>query len=693
MENLLRACLGNVAAATLLAVIAAGAGRCLRQYPALRHCLWLLVLIKLVTPPLWTIPVAWIPASQPDPSVRLASEIVDAPLEGEWQASLVPGSDRLVFIDRAESMPLVQDIPLEPLIAETYLQQSAPPAVSSEQPWSVPWASIIVFAWLSGAGLTFAISGARILRFQRLLRGAIPASDLVIEQVEELSGMLGLRRLPRVCWMPGAVSPMVWAVGTRPRLILPEGLWDRLDKPQRATLLAHELAHLRRGDHWVRCLELLVTGLYWWLPVVWWTRNALREAEEQCCDAWVVWAFPAQARKYAEALLETLDFLSPAAPAAAMSASGLGHVRQLRRRLTMIMHGKTPRSLHWSGALLALGLSATLLPMAPTWAQAPKPAPEVGTSDNRIDLKVDVVTKTEADTLLPPEGFGPFLHDVGDRVNLYVGDNDSFVQIEDLKQKQVDGAITLVTERIENAANPTDSPKEKQSVDAAAQPIEAKLAIDSAQRSAKEALIAQLKERIKATKDKVSGDKNKQEIEALLQQLEAVVKTDKNIVIIRTDVLSRESSDAPGLEQRIKDLSAERKAHVEKVSAEVKALKAKIDAKGAEMREISSKLREAQSRLAKLLAEAQHSQAIRYRVMTRDFKPAEVEILKRSDAKVVREPIEKVRERVIAVREPVRSRTSAGTPGNSDQDRRLSELEKKLDRIADELAKLKKSKD
>ena len=94
------------------------------------------------------------------------------------------------------------------------------------------------------------------------------------------------------------------------------------DARQRATLLAHELAHLRRRDHWVRCLELLVTGLYWWLPVVWMARHALREAEEQCCDAWVVWAFPDAARSYAETLLDTLDFLHRSHQTEPLLASG-----------------------------------------------------------------------------------------------------------------------------------------------------------------------------------------------------------------------------------------------------------------------------------------------------------------------------------------------------------------------------------
>ena len=70
-------------------------------------------------------------------------------------------------------------------------------------------------------------------------------------------------------------------------------------------------------------------GLYWWHPVVWYARRELREAEEQCCDAWVVATLPGAGRAYASALLDTLDFLSAAPPAVPLLASGLGQVSDL----------------------------------------------------------------------------------------------------------------------------------------------------------------------------------------------------------------------------------------------------------------------------------------------------------------------------------------------------------------------------
>ena len=71
---------------------------------------------------------------------------------------------------------------------------------------------------------------------------------------------------------------MLWAIGGRPRLLVPSQLWSTIGQEERTALLIHELAHLKRRDHWVRWLELIVAGLYWWNPAVWLIRRALREA-------------------------------------------------------------------------------------------------------------------------------------------------------------------------------------------------------------------------------------------------------------------------------------------------------------------------------------------------------------------------------------------------------------------------------
>jgi beta-lactamase regulating signal transducer with metallopeptidase domain len=255
--------------------------------------------------------------------------------------------------------------PIQPQVSPP--TESSPPEIA----WNWPALKPLIWSvWLTGTLGWLLVAGVRVIRFQLLLRWAESAPFNLQKRVEVLAECLGLTSFPKVLFIPGGVSPMIWPVGLRPRLLLPQGLLDRLTPEQRDTLLTHELAHLRRHDHWVRALELLVTGLYWWHPVVWWGRQAIREAEEECCDAWVMWVLPASSRAYASALVETMDFLAGARPALLPPvACGLGQFQTLKRRLTMILTGTTPRALSRLGFSAVLGLGF-LLPVLPTWGRA-----------------------------------------------------------------------------------------------------------------------------------------------------------------------------------------------------------------------------------------------------------------------------------------------------------------------------------
>jgi beta-lactamase regulating signal transducer with metallopeptidase domain len=375
MDTLLHAGLSNAAAAAVLAVIAAIVGYFCRR-PAVRHALWLLVLLKLVTPPLVDVPVPWL---------ANAATPADEPLLLTAQADPEPDPGDVVELTLAEEAE-------PPADAGDLL-----PAAAAEEPPAPPpveWRPLLIAVWLGGSAVWLLLAARQAWRFARVLRHARPAGRSLQAEADEVAERLGLLRAPAVRLLPGRVSPMLWAAGAGARLLLPAELLGRLGFEGRRTLLAHELAHLRRGDHWVRLAELVVTTLFWWHPVVWWARRELREAEEQCCDAWVLWALPRSAKTYALALVETVDFLSEVRPALPALASGVGHVNDLRRRVTMIMQGTTPRALTWSGLLALLGLGAFLLPAMPTWAQQPGDPIRVTVTADGAGQPLRIVTGT-----------------------------------------------------------------------------------------------------------------------------------------------------------------------------------------------------------------------------------------------------------------------------------------------------------
>ncbi len=183
----------------------------------------------------------------------------------------------------------------------------------------IDWTRIGVAIWLFGSAITLLVSAWRIIRFQLMLREAEPAGEEMQDRVDELALKLGVASPPSVWWISGVLSPMVWAVGGRPRLLIPVDFWKSLDERQRSTLLAHELAHLCRGDHLVRFLELAVTALYWWNPVVWAARRALAPSRNNAVMPGSCGLFPKPPRPMRRLWSKRLTFLTDRDPASRFS--------------------------------------------------------------------------------------------------------------------------------------------------------------------------------------------------------------------------------------------------------------------------------------------------------------------------------------------------------------------------------------
>ncbi|MEK6674690.1 MAG: M56 family metallopeptidase [Planctomycetota bacterium] len=233
------------------------------------------------------------------------------------------------------------DQKVEPLVAATSWLQSL--SEVRESVLKVP--AIPREIWLAGTTLLALFAGAKCFRFRRLLARATPASEPVVAMVRETAKQMGLRKVPESLCVDARVSPMIWC-GRRPRLVLPIALWRELDDQGRRAILCHELAHLRRRDHWVCWLEAIAGCLYWWHPLVWWVRGRVQEEADMACDAWVTWIMPRERRAYAAALLTTKKYVSE--PDAAVPAVGIGAItgktRRFARRLTMVMtNGIRPR--------------------------------------------------------------------------------------------------------------------------------------------------------------------------------------------------------------------------------------------------------------------------------------------------------------------------------------------------------------
>jgi beta-lactamase regulating signal transducer with metallopeptidase domain len=400
VSALLQIGLINAAVATVLACAVALIGRKVRQ-PALMHALWIIVLVKLVTPPVVEIPVevpfsltgvtsiaarlsrgaAERPAVVPVGSASLADSSHDS-LPADYGSATQTGNAASRSTAEAAAAPQTISAVVTGFWA----------ALSTASGWLLTHAvAVIGGVWLAGTGGWFLLQGYTAFKFSRRLALALPAPAELQRQADALARAMGLAYRPPVMIVRDVISPMLWGVGRNTRLLFPVNLLARLDLAARDTLIAHELAHFRRGDHWVRAFELFVSGIYWWNPVVWWARREIEIAEEECCDAWVIEQFPTIPRSYAEALLETIDFLSEAALVLPPAAVGAGHIPFLRRRLTAIMCGVAPKKMTLRAWLAVVVAALGALPWNPgltdgAMASASRRAAALADSSGLLDV-------------------------------------------------------------------------------------------------------------------------------------------------------------------------------------------------------------------------------------------------------------------------------------------------------------------
>jgi beta-lactamase regulating signal transducer with metallopeptidase domain len=178
----------------------------------------------------------------------------------------------------------------------------------------------------------------RIIHFRRLPSRGQPPPNWLASHVKRVAAALGVRP-PRTLVVPDNGSPVLWCLGA-PRLLIPASLLGQLEAAWWPGVFVHELAHLRRRDHWVSWLELVAGCFWWWNPVFWLVRRQLRQHAEMACDAWVIEILPDGRRAYAETLLAVSQAVSRAAvPAPALAIAPRAR-RAFERRLTMIMSGR-----------------------------------------------------------------------------------------------------------------------------------------------------------------------------------------------------------------------------------------------------------------------------------------------------------------------------------------------------------------
>lgn len=159
-----------------------------------------------------------------------------------------------------------------------------PPDISTPIPALAPIAASV---WLVGIGGMVLYAAISYLRLRWRVRGAIPAEGYQAVYGLDTAFVLGI---------------------IRPKIYLPV----QLEGQYRSLVLAHERAHIARGDHMMKLAGFAALTLHWYNPTVWLAFSLMCRDIELACDQHVIAGKDSTFRQaYSAALLKLGTQVSP----------------------------------------------------------------------------------------------------------------------------------------------------------------------------------------------------------------------------------------------------------------------------------------------------------------------------------------------------------------------------------------------
>lgn len=217
----------------------------------------------------------------------------------------------------------------------------------------LPWLTLL---WLAGVSLLSARTLCGLIYTRRLRsEGVRPLGEQFEERAREIARRLRVTRPVR--FVESSLVRVPTVVGwLRPAVLMPASALTGLTPRQLETILAHELAHIRRHDYLFNLLQTVVETILFYHPAAWWVSRQVRNEREHVCDDLVV-NLTGDALTYARALTK-MERLRRSAPALTLAADG----GQLRSRVLRLVeskpHGRRPPTFA-VGAVFVVALLTT----------------------------------------------------------------------------------------------------------------------------------------------------------------------------------------------------------------------------------------------------------------------------------------------------------------------------------------------
>lgn len=293
--------------------------------------------VMLKNAPKWINPVLW----------AIVGLRLILPFSIQSALSLIPSAETIdPGIINSQASAIHSGIPTADHVFNSLIEDFITPTAATSPLQT--WINTAAAVWMFGAAAVLLYAVIRYIRLTKRVETAVLLWNNIYQSEY-------------------AASPFVLGV-LRPRIYVPFKITDK----NLIYVIAHEQAHIKRGDHWMKPIGFLLCCLHWFNPVLWVAYSLFCRDIEFACDERVAGLLSGEERAdYSEALL------SCSAPRKRLAALTFGEIG-VKARVQAVLHYQKPKVRMRIAAVVICAITAVCFLTDPAVRSAP---PDEGGQD------------------------------------------------------------------------------------------------------------------------------------------------------------------------------------------------------------------------------------------------------------------------------------------------------------------------
>lgn len=169
-----------------------------------------------------------------------------------------------------------------------FQQMSSSEGLWSAQLLSLDWMKVLTLFWMIGlcVGLSKFLAGmGGIYQFRKLQ--SVDIESELYACFRRVSAILPIDKEIKLKWSPGARAPFTFGFWS-PVIVVPISFMSGYTIDQIESILAHEMAHIKRRDYLHNLIQYIIEAIFFYHPVMWFMVREMKTQREYACDEWVV---------------------------------------------------------------------------------------------------------------------------------------------------------------------------------------------------------------------------------------------------------------------------------------------------------------------------------------------------------------------------------------------------------------------